>query len=132
MEIFYGKNKRGIWRASLNYDTIMKYTSGVYDTTTIPVLHNGKVYMILVYTGFDYTSGGIVDCVSHSKVFHSVNACKKSDQWREYQKIAERDPENHIFDRVMIASKNSFGEPFEYGDCMEGKFNMKIIGVKVI
>ena len=37
----------------------------------------------------------------------------------------------YFIDRVSIIS-NVNGEPFEYGDVMEGHISMKIIGVKVI
>ena len=132
MKIFYGKNRRGIWRASLNEETMSRYSNGCYSEDNIPVLHNAKVYMVEVYCGFDYTSSGIRNVMSHSRIFHSVMAAKKGSKlWKEYETEAKAHPELYFIDRVSIIS-NVNGEPFEYGDVMEGHISMKIIGVKVI
>ena len=80
MKIFYGKNRRGIWRASLNEETISRYSNGCYSEDNIHVLHNAKVYMVEVYCGFDYTGSGIRNVIQHSGIFHSIMAAKKGSK----------------------------------------------------
>lgn len=130
MKIYCGKNRRGYWKASTDYDKI-EHLSDVFECD-VETIHNNKVYMIKCYYGFDYLYPGIVDVITYyPKAFHSVTAAKKSNDWKSREKLAKENPEKYIVSPFSIAS-NVLDEPFEYGDVMEGNFNMEIFGVKVI
>ena len=58
-------------------------------------------------------------------------AAKKSDEWKAREKEAKENPDKYHITPFSIAS-DDYGEPFTFGDVMAGKFNMAIIGVKVI
>ena len=134
MKIYCGKNRKGVWKASLEKKKLEKFDN-VF-STEIETIHNNKVYMINTYYGFDYNYGmsnnNIYDVVRNvPEIFHSVHFAKKNRVWRDREKIAKENPEGYHITPFSIAS-DDFGEPFTYGDVMEGKFNMEIIGVKVI
>lgn len=136
MKVYYGQNKKGTWLASLDEEKLAKFNT-VY-SCDLDVIHNNKVYMIKTYYGFDYTYGtsiyggsSIYDVIAYSGIYHSILSAKKSKIWSEREKLAKKYPEDYHVDNLSIAS-DDYGEPFIYGDCFAGKFNMKIIRVKVI
>lgn len=134
MKIYCGKNRKGVWKASLDRMKLEKFYP-VF-SCEIETVYNNKVYMIQTYYGFDYNYGSEVNpmynVIRHvPEVFHSVHSAKKNQAWEEKEKLAKENPEKYHTTPFSIASDNG-GEPFEYGDVMEGKFNMEIIGVKVI
>ena len=52
MKLYYGRDVRGIYKASLNYDTIRRYSfDGNISSGDVPVIHNGKVYLIKTLYG---------------------------------------------------------------------------------
>ena len=54
MKLYYGRDVRGIYKASLNYDTIRRYSfDGCISSGDVPVIHNGKVYLIKTLYGTD-------------------------------------------------------------------------------
>jgi len=65
------------------------------------------------------------------QLFHSVMSAKKCDIWEEKERLSKENPEEYHVTPISIAS-DDFGEPFICGDCFSGKFNMEIIGVRVI
>lgn len=134
MKIYCGQNRKGVWKASLDETKLRKFDR-VFESE-VDTIHNSKVYMIQTYYGFDYNYGSfgnpIYDVIKHiPELFHSVSAAKKNEIWKERENIAKARPEEFHIDPFSIAS-DDFGVPFVYGDVMKGKFNMKIIGIKVI
>lgn len=96
----------------------------------VETIHNEKVYMIQTYYGFDYNP--ICDVIKYvPELFHSISAAKKNEIWKERENLVKAEPEKFHITPISIAS-DDFGEPFVYGDVMQDKFNMKIIGIKVI
>lgn len=134
MKLYCGKNLNGIWKASLNEAKVDKF-SDLFESD-VDVIHNNKVYMIQIYHGYDYNYGSetnsIFDVTTYVRqLFHSVMSAKKCDVWEEKERLAKENPEEYHVTPFSIAS-DDFGEPFICGDCFSGKFNMKIIGVRVI
>lgn len=134
MKIYCGKNRKGVWKASLDKTKLSKFDR-VFESE-VETIHNDKVYMIQTYYRYDYIYGSsfnpIYDVVIHvPELFHSVSAAKKNEIWKERENLAKAEPEKYHTTPFSIASDN-FGEPFVYEDVMRDKFNMKIIGIKVI
>lgn len=134
MKLYCGRNRKGVWKASLDETKVDKF-SDVFESD-VDVVHNNKVYMIRTYCGYDYNYGSsrnpIYDVEERvCRLFHSVSSAKKCDIWKEREKLAKEKPEEYHVTPFSIAS-DDFGEPFIYGDCFSGKFNMEIIGVRVI
>lgn len=134
MKLYCGRNRKGIWKASLDESKVDKF-SDVFESD-VDVIHNNKVYMIRTYRGYDYNYGSlrnpIYDVVDYDyELFHSVMSAKKCDTWKEREKLAKEKPEEYHVTPFSIAS-DDFGHPFVCGDCFAGKFNMEIIGVRVI
>lgn len=134
MKIYCGKNRKGVWKASLDETKLSKFDR-VFESE-VETIHNDKVYMIQTYYGFDYNYGSsfnpIYDVVRHvPELFHSVSAAKKNKIWEERENLAKEEHEKYHITPFSIAS-DDFGEPFVYGDVMQDKFNMKIIGIKII
>lgn len=135
IKIWCGKNKKGEWKASLDENKLSKF-SDVFDDE-IPQVNNNHVYIIRIYNGFDYCFGNIGSSIKDDvryprKVFHSVSAARKSEQWKIREAEAKKEPEKFIVSYNQIASKDCFGQPFNYGDVMEGKFNLEVIPVRVV
>lgn len=102
----------------------------------VEMVHNDKVYMIHTYHGFDYNYGSEINPIFDvnryvRQIFHSVSAAKKCETWKRRAQLAKEKPDEYHVTPFSIAS-DDFGEPFTYGDAMSGKFNMEIIGVRVI
>lgn len=132
MKIYCGKNRKGVWKASLDESKIRKFDD-IFESE-IETIHNDKVYMIQTYYGYDYnwSLGDMYDVIKTiPKAFYSVSTAKKYTVWKEREENAKRNPKNFHVSPFSIASDN-YGDPFLFGDVMEDKFNMKIIGVKVI
>ncbi|MDE5830515.1 MAG: hypothetical protein K2H53_02270 [Clostridia bacterium] len=132
MKVYYGKNRKGVWKASLDYEKVKRFDN--LCEAELPVVHN-KVYMIRTYYGFDYNYGGvnpIYDVIKHSTIYHSVHELKnKCEVWKDRESKAKENPDKYHVTPFSIAT-DDFGEPFMYGDVMQGGFNMKIIGIKVV
>lgn len=130
MKIYCGKNRKGVWKASLDESKVRKFDD-VFESE-VETIHNDKVYLIRTYYGFDYGVQSIYDVVKYvPQVFHSVLAAKKNDIWKEREKLAKENPEKYHVTPFSIAT-DDFGEPFMYGDAMAGNFNMQIISVRVV
>lgn len=134
MKIYCGRNRKGVWKASLDEEKLSRFED-VFESE-VETIHNNKVYMIQTYKGYDYNYGSeinpIYDAVSRVwRLFHSVSAAKKHEVWKEREKLAKENPKDYHVTPFSIASDDS-GEPFTYGDVMNGKFNMKIISIRVI
>lgn len=132
MTVYVGRNRKGVWKASLDYEKIKNFDC--LREADLPVVHD-KVYMIRIYYGYDYDyyseSQPIRDDVKYSyEVYHSVSSLKKSDFWKEKERLAKENPDKYHVTPFSIASDHH-GKPFLYGDVMEGMFNMEIISVKV-
>lgn len=130
--LYYGKNRRGEWKASLDFEKVSKFQE--LRECEVETIHGNRVYMIRTYRGFDYSWGitsSIVDVVSVSKLFHSVHAAKKAEVWTKAASVAKANPDDFHVDAFSIASDDG-GAPFITGDVMEDKFNMTIIPVRVI
>ena len=133
--IWIGKNRRGVYKASLDEDTLNKFEN-VW-CSSVKMVNNDRVYMISVYHGYDYNYGGnpaIYDVHSTcSQLFHSVTEAKKSKFYNEYLKKAKENPDEHIITNFGIACKGDFeDDEFLYGDVMENKWNLSIKPVRVI
>ena len=131
MKVYYGMNKKCIWRAALDRSQLAKFDE-VYETD-LPVVHD-KVFLVRIYYGFDYNydSGGMFDVFAYSdRVYHSMRSLKKNDPlWLMNSKLASKDPDKYYVDDFRIASDDC-GQPFTYGDVMGDNFNMEIICIKV-
>lgn len=133
MKVYCGKNLKGKWKASLDIEKIKKFKD-IFESE-VPQINGNRVWMIKVYRGYDndYINNRIVPVESyHQQLFHSVASAKKSDIWQKYLLIAKNDAKHHHISDFCIASDDNMGQPFEYGDIMDGKFNIKIIPVMVI
>ena len=131
IKLYYGKTKKGYWLASKD-ESKLKMPQ-VYDCE-VETIHNNKVWMLRVYKGFDYNyaNGGIYDDVIYSKLYHSLSKLKKDNEtWKEAERLAKENPKKYHVTPFSIAS-DDYGEPFMYGDCFQGKFNIKAIQIKVI
>lgn len=134
MVLFCGKNLRGIWKASTDKTKIDKFDNFFECELDDEGVHNDKVYMIITYHGYDYDYsdlGGVVDVRTHSTLYNSMASAKKSTKWRAAEKRVEENPKDYHVTLYSIASDH-YGSPFTYGDVAEDKFNMKIIGVKIV
>lgn len=130
MKIYCGKNRKGVWKASLDESKVRKFDD-VFESE-VEMIHNDKVYLIRTYYGFDYGMQSMYDVVKYVRqAFHSVSAAKKNDIWKERENLAKESPEKYHVTPFSIAT-DDFGYPFTFGDAMAGNFNMQIIGVKVI
>lgn len=134
MKLYCGKNLNGIWKASLDEAKVDKF-SDLFESD-VDVIHNNKVYLIRIYHGYDYDYGSktnsFFDVATYVRqLFHSVMSAKKCDAWKEKERLAKENPEEYHVTPFSIAS-DDFGKPFIYGDRFSGKFNMEIIGVRVI
>lgn len=134
MKLYCGRNRKGVWKASFDEDKLIRFKD-VFESD-VETVHNDKVYMIHTYHGFDYNYcseiNPIFDVDSYVyQLFHSVSAAKKCETWKKRERLAKNKPEEYYVTPFSIAS-DDFGEPFIYGDAMSGKFNMEIIGVRVI
>lgn len=132
MKVYVGRNRKGVWKASLDYEKV-KYYDHLRETD-LQVIHE-RVYMIRIYYGIDYDyfseTKPIRDDVRYSQeVYHSVSSLKKSDTWKAKEKLVKENPDGYHVTPFSIAS-DSYGKPFMYGDVMEVMFNMKIVSVKV-
>ena len=136
MKIYCGRNRKGVWKASLDRSKLC-FFDDVFESE-IDVIHNNKVYMIKTYYGFEYDyswgngSSSIFDVVKYVfTVFHSVSAAKKHNMWKEREILAKKEPKNYHVTPFSIATDDG-GVPFTYGDAMADNFNMQIITVKLI
>lgn len=134
MKIYCGRNRKGVWKASFDKDKLNRFED-VFESE-VDAVHNNKVYMIHTYFGFDYNYGSetnpIFDIDRYTdELFYSVSAAKKHDTWKKRERLAKENPKEYHVTPFSIAS-DDFGEPFIFGDAMDGKFNMEIIGVRVI
>lgn len=134
MKVYCGRNRKGVWKASLDESKVFKFDN-VFECE-VDVIHNNKLYMIEIYHGFDYNyyseSNPIYNDTKYVfQLYHSVSAAKKNDVWKEKEKLYKENPTQYHVTPFSIAS-DYYGEPFVYGDVMENKFNMQIIGIKVI
>ena len=130
MKICCGRNGKGTWKASLDESKLNKFED-VFESE-VEAVHNDKVYMIEIYRGFDYGTVSMYDVINVlHKAFHSVSAAKKSETWKNAEDKVKENPNDYHVTPFSIASDDG-GEPFVWGDVMSGKFNMKIISVRVI
>lgn len=132
MKLYCGRNRKGVWKASLDEEKLSMFED-VFESE-VETVHNNKVYMIQTYYGYDYAYdfSRMYDVIKHVyELFHSASAAKKHDVWKKREQLAKEKPEEYHVTPFSIAS-DDFGEPFTYGDAMSGKFNMEIIGVRVI
>ena len=89
------------------------------------------LYYIRAYFGFNYSfhkSPGIYDVINTS-TFYPYKEMAKSDRLWECA-VAKAATESVNIHENSICSSD-YGEDWNYGDCMEGKFNLKILKVKV-
>lgn len=134
MKIYCGRNRKGVWKASFDGEKLSKFED-VFESE-VETVHNDKVYMIHTYHGYDYNYGSEINPIFDVdryvyQLFHSVSAAKKHEIWKKRERLAKERPEEYHVTPFSIAS-DDFGEPFTCGDAMSGKFNMEIIGVRVI
>lgn len=94
-----------------------------------------SVCLLRKYCGYDYnyfdSIEPIYDIVSYSEMFACADYAKKHDWWKNALKDAEENPKRFHVTNDMIAS-DDHGEPFIYGDCFMGKYNVSIVRFKVI
>ena len=137
MKIYCAQNARGRWKASKTYKKISRKLNNFMVTEIDDYLVHDKVYLVEIYYGFDYNYDSMVNpiynVIGHSnRVYYSINSLKMNDEiWKKYEKIAKEDPEHYHITDFSIASDYG-GQPFEYGDVMEDKFNMRIINLKLL
>lgn len=130
MKLYCGRNRKCVWKASFGKEKLSRFEN-VFESE-VETVHNNKVYMIHTYHGYDYCGFEISDIERYVyQLFHSVSAAKKCETWKKRGQLAKEKPEEYHVTPFSIAS-DDFGEPFIFGDVMSGKFNMKIIGVRVI
>lgn len=134
MKLFCGRNRKGVWKASFDEEKLSRFED-VFETE-VETVHNNKVYMIHIYHGYDYNYDSEINPIFDVdryvyQIFHSVSAAKKCETWKKREQLVKDKPEEYHVTPFSIAS-DDFGKPFIYGDAMSGKFNMEIIGVRVI
>lgn len=130
MKVYCGKNRKGVWKASLDEKKLEKFEDVFCDD--VDVIHNHTLYMIQTYYGIDYGYDSINDVKTYvHKLFHSVSAAKKNHTWRVKEQEAKETPEKFHVTPFLIAS-DDFGHPFTFGSADQNMFRMDIIRVKVI
>ncbi len=132
MKLYCGRNRKGVWKASFDEDKLSRFED-VFESE-VETIHNNKVYMIQTYYGYDYVydSSSMNNVVKHvCELFYSVHAAKNNEVWKKRENLAKEKPDEYHVTPFSIAS-DDFGELFICGDAMSGKFNMEIIGVRVI
>lgn len=135
MKVYIGKDMRGILKASLNLDTIMKYSfDGNIQSGYVNTIHNGKIYMIHVYYGYDYVDqiGEWIDVINDVGPFHSVTSAVNSESWQTLEMVARHSDHRFINKRGIISAVNADGSLYTRGDIRKDLFNAKIIGVQLI
>lgn len=131
MTIYYAKNYRGLWKASLNRERIASWSAdGEVRFGSVPLIRNAKVYLIKTEYGVDPETNEMVEGISGP--FYSVNSAKKSDSWLTISDIvaAYSGSDTMVSETsiMSLASDMNFEHVNLYDDC----FNTKIIGVELI
>ena len=123
--IWFGRNKKGIWKASFDKSHIDKLGNLTQCKIDANKIHDDKVYMCVGYYGYVYDAdvnkfGKAVE--DNSIVYHSVNAARNSAIWTKAEKYMEQHPENPYYNNKFCMRSNDENE----------KFNIRIIGVKIV
>ena len=129
-------------KAFTNKETAMDTLSALNDNSNIecrleeyelPFIGRTVCY-VYGYYGFDYdyTNREIRSLVSRSGVFACNEHAKDSFQWKEAVNMSSGRNDIFIITDTKIASKESDGSEFNYGDCMSGKFNVSIKRIRVV
>jgi hypothetical protein len=132
MKIYYGRNRKGDYKASLNPERLAKFQ----DVKSVDIdekkFHN-RLFMVQLYLGYDYPGFGveIQNVLSYSRPYHSVTAAKKDSLWKDKEKLLKENPNDYHSDDFFIASDDC-GEPFSYGDCFQNMFRVSIIPIRII
>lgn len=53
VKVYYGKNKKGQWKVSLDLEKISRFKE--LRECEVETIHNNRLYMIKTYHGFDYS-----------------------------------------------------------------------------
>ena len=132
MKLYYGRDVRGIYKASLNYDTIRRYLfDGNISSGDVPVIHNGKVYLIKTLYGTDPITNEMVEATSGP--YYSVSSAEKSESWDQLKEIARlyAGIDGGDAEIAMDATSITAGSVLDqslYDNCI----NSKIIGIQII
>ena len=132
MKLYYGKDMRGIYKASLNYDTLRHYSFNAnISSGAVPVIHNGNVYLIKTLFGTDPITNEMVEATSGP--YHSVSSAEKSESWDHLKDIARLyagingDDAEIVIDETTITVGSVLDQSL-YDNCI----NSKIIGIQII
>lgn len=132
MKLYYGRDVRGIYKASLNYDTIRRYSfDGNISSGDVPVIHNGKVYLIKTLYGTDPITNEMVEATSGP--YYSVSSAEKSESWNQLKEIVRlyAGIDGGDAEIAMDATSITAGSVLDqslYDNCI----NSKIIGIQII
>ena len=106
------------------------YINQEWNVQQIELDYVGKfVYYCCGYYGFDYDfrNSKIYDVTKVSKIFSNIRECKNCDIWQN----ALNSTKNKMVGEYEIRAIDQFGDPFIYGDVMEGMFNIRIHKIRV-
>jgi len=122
-------------RAMMECDMLNFVTGQNFRVSEVLLPFIGRsVSYIEIYRGYDYNfrTGKMFDNIKFGGIYACNKHAKESSAWIEFEKIAKANPDNHSFTETMIASKDCYGNTFDWGDVMDGHFNMQIKRIRVI
>lgn len=95
-----------------------------------------SICRLRLYRGYDYDMLGygsepIYDVVGYSEFFACSDYAKQHKWWKDAMRDVEKEPKEFHVTNSMIAS-DDYGDPFMYGDCFMGKYNLTIERFKVV
>lgn len=126
-------NKERAIRTMHSMNCVAGYEKFELREVDLPFIGRSVCY-VSSYYGFDYdyTSREIRSLVGKSEIYACVDHAKESFQWKEAVTMSSGRKDSFIITDTKIASKESDGSEFNYGDCMCGKFNVSIKRIRVV
>ncbi|MBR1988777.1 MAG: hypothetical protein IKA36_07060 [Clostridia bacterium] len=110
-------------------DRIYDHWNYDIDSIDIDLKDKYQVYYVHLYKGFDYgwSTGSVKDVIVTSKPYATVEECKEDPLWISIKECAENSPELfHVDENGRFIASDSNGEPWRFGDAMEGKIFIQI------
>lgn len=125
-------NEERAIEAMNNMNRVAGYEKYELKEFDLPFIGRSVCY-VYGYYGFDYdyVSSEIRSLVAKSEIYACTDHAKESFQWKEAVNMSSGRSYSFIITDTKIASKESDGSEFNYGDCMSGKFNVSIKRIRV-
>ena len=106
------------------------------DTCEVDGTISRLMYYFTVYTGFDYSAGGIHDVDTfNGHIYSCMESLKNSPLYKLYMdKVLSGSPDDYIIkDDGSFGNRDGFDNIylFRFGDIMEGKFSVNVGKIRV-